>query len=345
MNGNGQTEEGAIKEAWLDEWHNLPEAEKAKIRSLIKALDKNRMQAQVINAQEAKIAEQAALLEQRQTMLDRYAEALKLQAFRLGTQDRELLQLRASNNGLEAALRRSEAKVAELQAGDLALMRSVLNFQHAEITRLKAAAAKVEADNKYLRMGLALKQAGEAMMAAIANMGPALMQGTATAIVEEAEDATDDQRFVWEAERATLEAKIAELESERDAARRKLALKANAMLAGQKRIAELETAITDLRDELTIKTHYAAGLLDSVKALNDDLAEKKATIERQAAVWDGDQKTIRALQNDVERLKGIADYSNNLAFARLEELAKLRKELVVAREATAKLEARLAEFD
>lgn len=89
------------------------------------------------------------------------------------------------------------------------------------------------------------------------------------------------------------------------------------MLAGQKRIAELEAEVGELKGDAMIKTHYAAGLLDSVKAL--------------AA--------------DVERLKAIAEHSNNLAQNRLEEAAKLRKELVVAREATAKLEAKLAEFE
>jgi len=141
------------------------------------------------------------------------------------------------------------------------------------------------------------------------------------------------------------QAKIADLTAERDEARRKLALKANAMLAGQKRNAELEAEVGALKGDAMIKTHYAAGLLDSVKALNDDLAAAKKWIVDLTAERDEAKAAAKRGTDEAKRLAAIADHSNALAQNRLEEAARLRKELVVAREATAKLEAKMAEFE
>lgn len=285
---NGSNKEAA--KAWIDEWHNLPEAEKALIRTTIKALDKNRIQAQAMAAQEAKIAEQVitirhrdlllerykTIAEQRQAFLDRCNEAIKAQAFQLGRQDRELIQLR------------SRVKAAE--AGDVATLRINNAFQHSEIMRLKAALAERE---------------------------------TALALCRECNDnmrRTYDRQSAMiealEAERAELQAKVAELEA---------ALKAEK--------AENVKAHTECG------THYKATLRTRQRArLAEDMVAK---LELELAERDA---KIKALQNDIDRLKGIADHSNNLAQNRLEELAKLRRELAVARDATAKLEGKLAEL-
>jgi uncharacterized protein YhaN len=207
--------------------------------------------------------------------------AIIRQAFELGDQDRKIRDL--------------EAKVTELQAGDLGRLRQSVDFQAMEIQRLKAALWYGGKLDQVLIDILGTRPLGHDSEDGVwCWCDPDMDKAIAAKL-----DAYKGKVAALTEDLAERDRLLRECQAERDEARRKLALKANAMLAGQKRIAELEAEVGALKGDAMVKTHYAAGLMDSVKAL--------------AA--------------DVERLKAIADHSNNLAQSRLEEAARLRKEV------------------
>lgn len=258
---------GTIKVNGEDFASMTPE-QQAYIRTLGKAWREAADLRQVVAEQDRKIAEQEALL-------DRYDAAMKAQAFLLGTQDRELMQLRSRVNAAEA--------------GDVATLRINNAFQHSEIMRLKVALVNRE-------LALALCRECSDNMRRTYDRQSAMIEAL-------------------EAERAELQAKVADTEAERD---------------------ELLQGITVNATDIE-RLHKAAN--EAIQRANNaeaDLAYLRSrSAETTLAIAQG---SIKALQNDVERLKGIADHSNNLAQNRLEELAKLRRELAVARDAAAKLD-------
>jgi len=202
---------------------------------------------------------------------------------------------------------RSRVKAAE--AGDVATLRINNAFQHSEIMRLKAALAERET--------------------------AALTEGTAAAIVAKCAAKIPVDQWT-EADVAGWIATVNENASAfmewygAHAGSREAALAA--------KVSELEAALKaekaeNVKAHTECGTHYKATLRTRQRArLAEDMVAKL-----ELALAERDAK-IKALSADVERLKGIADHSNNLAQNRLEEAAKLRRELAVARDAMAKLE-------
>jgi chromosome segregation ATPase len=249
---------------------------------------------------------------------------------------RIIAELEAEREAYNARAAEQEAKIAELKAA-----LNALDMQGAAMAIVEEAAAQIPADQweeadvagwramaeenstAFMEWYTAHKQGREATLEAdLAEREAALIDYQASAAI------AADRNRLQEAKVAELEAALAELKTERDEWRKTPMPRSKELEAYSAKVAELEAEREENAGSFNLELYELDKKFSETKAALTLARARIAELEAEHAEWEKyGAGTIKALTADVERLKGIAEHSNNLAQTRLEEAAKLRREV------------------